>query len=398
MDNHPDTLTQTPNAERLHIVIFGRRNVGKSSLINAITGQQVAITSDTPGTTTDPVNKAMEIYPLGPCLLTDTAGYDDTGELGALRNKRTQQAIAQAHLALIVIDQEPQDLDQAWMDALKSHHIPYLVVLNKSDLLDAAQIAAVEKKTGAKIIAVSALKHEGIEALRLKMASLLPHDEARSITGSLAQAGDVVLLVMPQDQQAPKGRLILPQVQTIRDLLDKNCTVVSATAQGLPSALNALSKPPRLIIADSQVFGQVYAQKPAESLLTSFSVLMAAYKGDIAYMVQSAKRIDQLHKRSKILIAEACTHAPLSEDIGRKKIPALLKKRYGVSDVTVTSGKDFPDDLSAYDLVIHCGACMFTRRLMLARTRQAIEQQVPMTNYGLAIAHLKGILDKVVIP
>ena len=203
---------------------------------------------------------------------------------------------------------------------------------------------------------------------------------------------------MPQDQQAPKGRLILPQVQTIRDLLDKNCTVVSATAQGLPSALNALSKPPRLIIADSQVFGQVYAQKPAESLLTSFSVLMAAYKGDIAYMVQSAKRIDQLHKRSKILIAEACTHAPLSEDIGREKIPALLKKRYGVSDVTVTSGKDFPDDLSAYDLVIHCGACMFTRRLMLARTRQAIEQQVPMTNYGLAIAHLKGILDKVVIP
>lgn len=387
-------LQETPAAQRLHIALYGRRNAGKSSLINALTGQQVALVSPVAGTTADPVKKAMELHPIGPVLFIDTAGYDDEGELGQLRVEATRDTLARADVALLVIAGEPSQEDLQWAQQLREKNTPFLVAQTKGDLAAPAQLPP---DLAERAVAVSAATGEGIEALRAALTALVPEDFGRQdLTRGLCSAGDVVLLVMPQDIQAPKGRLILPQVRTIRHLLDLKCTVVSTTADGLDGALAALSAPPKLIITDSQCFPLVAAKKPGESLLTSFSILMAADKGDIDAFAQGAKAIGTLHEHSRVLIAEGCTHAPLEEDIGRVKIPNLLRKRVGQGlQVDVVAGNDFPHDLTGYDLVIHCGGCMFNRAYVLSRLAQAQGQGVPMTNYGVAIAYLTGILDQV---
>ena len=399
-------LNEVPNANRLHIGIFGKTNSGKSSLLNIITGQSTSIVSDVAGTTTDVVYKAMEINPLGPCVLMDTAGLEDNTSLGAQRLEKTQLAMDKADMAIIVF---PADGRQDFASELqllarfRQKNIPVLCLINDfSDNKEAVvdlQTRLAEKLKDSKIKAVVAdCSHVGnIDELRMALASLMPEDfDTEYITGRLVSEDDVVLLVMPQDIQAPKRRLILPQVQTIRELLDRKCLVITATADKYQQALSQLKTAPKLIITDSQVFKYVYEHKPAESCLTSFSVLFAAYKGDLAYYIEGAKHIDSLTENSKVLIAECCTHAPLQEDIGRVKIPALLRKRFGAKlQVDVVSGTDFPENLSAYDLIIQCGGCMFNRQFIMTRIEKARAETVPMTNYGITIAYLTGILDKI---
>lgn len=397
-------LNQTPRAERVHIAFFGRRNSGKSSLINAFAGHQVALVSDVAGTTTDPVYKSMEIHGIGPCVLIDTAGYDDEGFLGEMRVEMTRRVLKETDAAVLLIssDTDPTDdlaMEREWAAAMKESGTPVLCVLSRADLnRDSAVLAAsVKEKLGLDAESVSVMDGGVTDRLRLLLLRLLPENLfARSIASHLVQPGDTVLLVMPQDIQAPRGRLILPQVQTIRDLLDGSCVVVSVTADRMDSALAALKEPPALIITDSQVFPLVYQKKPVESALTSFSVLMAAYKGDINAFVAGAEAVDALTENSRILIAEACTHAPMEEDIGRVKIPAMLRKRFGTGlQVDMVSGKDLPADLSVYDLIVHCGACMFNRQYVLSRISAAHAAGVPITNYGTLIAKITGILDKV---
>jgi len=399
------TLNQTPRAERVHIAFFGRRNSGKSSLINAFAGHKVALVSDVAGTTTDPVYKSMEIHGIGPCVLIDTAGYDDEGFLGEMRVEMTRRVLKETDAAVLLISSDTDSADdltmeREWAAAMKEAGIPVLCVLSRADLNrdSAALVAAVKEKLGLEAESVSVMDDGVTERLRLMLLRLLPENLfARSIASHLVQPGDTVLLVMPQDIQAPKGRLILPQVQTIRDLLDGSCVVISVTADRIDDALAALKEPPALIITDSQVFPLVYQKKPAESALTSFSVLMAAYKGDINAFVTGAEAVDALHENSRILIAEACTHAPMEEDIGRVKIPAMLRKRFGAGlQVDMVSGKDLPADLSVYDLIVHCGACMFNRQYVLSRISAAHAAGVPITNYGTLIAKITGILDKVI--
>ena len=401
-------LVHTPNANRLHIALFGKRNSGKSSLINALTGQNTALVSDTPGTTTDPVQKAMEIHGIGPCLFIDTPGFDDEGELGNRRIERTWKAVEKTDIALLLCagggsaeeTGEPDFTEELhWLEQLKAKNIPTILLINKADIRkNTASLAIRIKETfGSQPIPVSAKEKTGVELIRQAILEKLPEDfDQQSITGSLVTEGDLVLLVMPQDIQAPKGRLILPQVQTIRELLDKKCLIMSCTTDKLRETLQALSRPPKLIITDSQVFKTVYEQKPEESRLTSFSVLFAGYKGDIRYYVRSASAIGSLTESSRVLIAEACTHAPLSEDIGRVKLPHLLRKRIGEKlSIDIVAGTDFPQDLTPYSLVIHCGACMFNRKYVLSRIERARLQNVPMTNYGVAIAFLNGILNQI---
>lgn len=401
-------LVHTPNANRLHIALFGKRNSGKSSLINALTGQDTALVSDTPGTTTDPVQKAMEIHGIGPCLFIDTPGFDDEGELGNRRIEHTWKAVEKTDIALLLCagggsaeeTGEPDFTEELhWLEQLKAKNIPTILLINKADIRkNTASLAIRIKETfGSQPIPVSAKEKTGVELIRQAILEKLPEDfDQQSITGSLVTEGDLVLLVMPQDIQAPKGRLILPQVQTIRELLDKKCLIMSCTTDKLRETLQALSRPPKLIITDSQVFKTVYEQKPEESRLTSFSVLFAGYKGDIRYYVKSASAIGSLTESSRVLIAEACTHAPLSEDIGRVKLPHLLRKRIGEKlSIDIVAGTDFPQDLTPYSLVIHCGACMFNRKYVLSRIERARLQNVPMTNYGVAIAFLNGILNQI---
>ena len=401
-------LVHTPNANRLHIALFGKRNSGKSSLINALTGQDTALVSDTPGTTTDSVQKAMEIHGIGPCLFIDTPGFDDEGELGNRRIERTWKAVEKTDIALLLCagggsaeeTGEPDFTEELhWLEQLKAKNIPTILLINKADIRkNTASLAIRIKETfGSQPIPVSAKEKTGVELIRQAILEKLPEDfDQQSITGSLVTEGDLVLLVMPQDNQAPKGRLILPQVQTMRELLDKKCLIMSCTTDKLQETLQALSRPPKLIITDSQVFKTVYEQKPEESRLTSFSVLFAGYKGDIRYYVKSASAIGSLTESSRVLIAEACTHAPLSEDIGRVKLPHLLRKRIGEKlSIDIVAGTDFPQDLTPYSLVIHCGACMFNRKYVLNRIERARLQNVPMTNYGVAIAFLNGILNQI---
>ncbi|CUQ40758.1 [FeFe] hydrogenase H-cluster maturation GTPase HydF [Bacteroides thetaiotaomicron] len=401
-------LVHTPNANRLHIALFGKRNSGKSSLINALTGQDTALVSNTPGTTTDPVQKAMEIHGIGPCLFIDTPGFDDEGELGNRRIERTWKAVEKTDIALLLCaggssaeeTGEPDFTEELhWLEQLKAKNIPTILLINKADIRKNTTSLAIRIKEtfGSQPIPVSAKEKTGIELIRQAILEKLPEDfDQQSITGSLVTEGDLVLLVMPQDIQAPKGRLILPQVQTMRELLDKKCLIMSCTTDKLQETLQALSRPPKLIITDSQVFKTVYEQKPEESRLTSFSVLFAGYKGDIRYYVKSASAIGSLTESSRVLIAEACTHAPLSEDIGRVKLPHLLRKRIGEKlSIDIVAGTDFPQDLTPYSLVIHCGACMFNRKYVLSRIERARLQNVPMTNYGVAIAFLNGILNQI---
>ena len=394
------TLQNTPTANRLHIALFGRRNSGKSSLINALTGQDTALVSDIPGTTTDPVSKAMELHGIGPCVIIDTPGFDDEGTLGEMRIERTLRAIERTDIALLFCEESDLQAEKEWMQQLKSKNIPVILILNKADIREnvSSIVAKIESELQQKPMVVSAKEQKGLEDIRLAILEKLPQDfEQPSITGDLVGENDLVLLVMPQDIQAPKGRLILPQVQTMRELLDKKCLIMSCTTDKLSQTLKALAYPPKLIITDSQVFKTVYEQKPIESLLTSFSVLMAGYKGDIRQFIEGASAIDSLTESSRVLIAEACAHAPMTEDIGRVKIPRLLRKKVGEGlHIDMVSGSDFPKDLSEYDLIIHCGACMFNRKHVMNRLEQASMQQVPMTNYGITLAHLMGILDKIV--
>lgn len=392
------SLTNTPNANRLHIALFGKRNSGKSSLINALTGQDIALVSDIPGTTTDPVSKAMEIHGIGPCLFIDTPGFDDEGELGEMRIERTWKAVEKTDIAILLCESaSAEELD--WLKQLKAKNIPTILLINKVDIRKEVELLTSKIRTtsGSTPLLVSAKQGTGMDQIRQAILEKLPEDyDRQSITGSLAAEGDLVLLVMPQDIQAPKGRLILPQVQTMRELLDKKCLVMSCTTDKLPETLQALSRPPQLIITDSQVFKTVYQQKPEASKLTSFSVLFAGYKGDIQYFVESAAAIESLTETSRVLIAEACSHAPLSEDIGRVKLPRLLRKRIGEKlPIDIVAGTDFPQDLTPYSLVIHCGACMFNRKYVLSRIERAKQQNVPMTNYGVAIAFLNGILNQI---
>lgn len=392
-------MQDTPRANRLHIGLFGKRNSGKSSLINALTNQETALVSDVAGTTTDPVYKAMEIHGIGPCVFIDTAGLDDEGELGALRIRQTMRAMERTDVALLVCTGDDIEKELEWNRLLKEKNIPVIWILNKADLLaDAtATVRSIEKKCGQVPLAVSARTKQGMEDIRRSLIAKLPDETmSQGIVGRLVKEGDTVMLVMPQDIQAPKGRLILPQVQTIRELLDRKCLVISCTTDKIDQMLQALVQPPSLIITDSQVFKTVYEKKPAASRLTSFSVLFAQYKGDINYFIEGANAIGCLTENSHVLIAEACTHAPLAEDIGRVKIPNMLRKKFGAGlQIDHVSGTDFPEDLNKYDLVIHCGACMFNRKYVLNRVAQARNQHIPMTNYGVTIAYLAGILDKI---
>ena len=396
------SLQDTPRSNRLHIGIFGKRNSGKSSLINALTNQKIAVVSDVAGTTTDPVYKSMEIHGIGPCVFIDTAGFDDIGNIGTLRVSQTKKAMEKTDIALMLFCDEPEQTELDWVATLKQNHIPILGVVNKTDVMNHVEELrhSIEEKCKIPVTPVSALTKEGIDQIREELIRSLPADyENGSITGDLAGEGDSVLLVMPQDIQAPKGRLILPQVQILRELLDKKCIVLSATTDKLDEALAALKSPPKLIITDSQVFKTVYDKKPPESMLTSFSVLMAGYKGDLPYFVEGAKAIAGLTEHSRVLIAEACTHAPLAEDIGREKIPRFFRERFGKGmQIDVVSGMDFPEDVSGYDLIIHCGGCMFNRKYVLSRIEKARKANVPMSNYGVVIACLSGILEKIDMP
>ncbi len=391
-------MNATARSNRYHIGIFGRRNAGKSSLVNALAGQQVSIVSDVPGTTTDVVWKNIELPQIGAAVIGDTAGYDDCGELGAMRVESTRKAIARIDLAIVVLSGLPGDIavEKEWRAMLAKADVPTIYILSKCDERNGAK--EWSEALGCEVLPVSAKSGKGVEKLLALMAAYYKKDDnIEDITHALVKKGDTVLLVMPQDAQAPRGRLIMPQVQTLRNLIDKHCLTFCCAPEELPQMLAALKNSPSLVITDSQVFKQVEAVIPAESRLTSFSVLMARHKGDIDSFRSGADALLSLGAGARILIAEACSHIPQNEDIGRVKLPALLRKRFGEGiAVDIVSGNDFPDDLTPYNLIIHCGACMFTRRHVLSRLRQAKAQGVPMTNYGIAIAALTGILHKVV--
>lgn len=403
------SLNDTPRANRLHIGIYGKRNAGKSSLINALTSQDIALVSAEAGTTTDPVFKAMELHPIGPVVFIDTAGFDDEGELGKLRVERTQGVMEKTDIAIVVVDGSAKgDLveEKKWVEELQAKKVPVIIAINKQDVCAYNTEEIKELFSDYPIIQVSAAKGTGLDSLRKAIEKAVPEEYSEDfirerILSDIIGEGELALLVMPQDIQAPKGRLILPQVQTIRELLDRKCTTVATTADGFEKALAVLNKAPDLIITDSQCFNQVYAAKPEESALTSFSVLFAAFKGDIDKFVTGASLLDEMTEKSRVLIAEACTHVPLNEDIGRVKIPNLLRKKFGQNiEITNVCGNDFPaaEELKEYDLVIHCGACMFNRKHVLSRIAAAEAAGVPITNYGVVMAKMAGILDKIEIP
>ena len=392
-------MTTIARSNRYHIGIFGRRNAGKSSLVNALAGQQVSIVSDVAGTTTDVVWKNIELPGIGAAVIGDTAGYDDEGELGAMRVESARKSIARVDLAILLLSAGVSDatLEKEWLSLLDKAAVPVICIVGKKDAFS-AELAFWEGALGRKVYAFSSVTGEGKEQLLSLMAEYYKKDEnIDDITHSLVKAGDTVLLVMPQDAQAPQGRLIMPQVQTLRNLLDKHCLSFCCAPEELPQMLSVLKEPPSLVITDSQVFAQVEKQIPLQSRLTSFSVLMARHKGDIESFRKGADALLALPSDARILIAEACSHIPQNEDIGRVKLPRLLRKHFGEGiTIDVVSGNDFPSDLSSYNIVIHCGACMFTRRHVMSRLRQAKAQEVPITNYGIAIAALTGILPKVV--
>ena len=385
--------------ERTHIAILGRCNAGKSTLVNRITGQDVSIVSDTRGTTTDPVQKAIEINGLGAAIIIDTPGIDDDTLLGNERVARISKMLDKTDIAILLLTSEECNAEIGLIEECRVREIPVVATLAHIDSIDDYPTLqnTLSERLGREVIAISALTGEGIDNLIEKIVTLHSTEE-RLITEGFCQAGDCVLLVMPQDKSAPKGRLIQPQVQAIRELLDRGCTPICCTPGHMAETLAALVEPPKLIITDSQAFAEVYKLKPTASTLTSFSILFARYKGDINLFVEGAKVLDSLTSSSRILIAEACTHTPQHEDIGRVKLPRLLRKRFGETlHIDIVSGADYPEDLTSYDLVIHCGACMFNRKHVLSRIERARQQGVAITNYGVILAALTGILERVKI-
>ena len=367
-------MNNTATSERVHIAIFGNCNSGKSSLLNAIAGQSVAVVSDVAGTTTDIVQKSIELPGVGAALLIDTPGLDDNTTLGQLRTAQSHKVLAKTDIAIVLLP-----VEQAFLDKLQTLEIPTIKVHSKCDIIPTADSNA---------IAVSSTTGEGIGTL-LKTIAAAVTAEQRYITDGICEAGDTVLLVMPQDSSAPKGRLIKPQVEVIRELLDRGCTPVCCQTEGMQSALNALATTPKVVITDSSAFAAVKPLVPQGVTLTSFSILFARYKGDIDLFREGAKHLLTLDGNAHILIAEACSHIPQSEDIGRVKLPRLLRKKLGENITTdIVGGNDFPEDLTKYDIIIHCGACMFNRRYVLNRIAQAKQQGTPITNYGLAIEAL----------
>jgi len=392
-------MQDTPKANRLHIAIFGKRNAGKSSLINAITGQQIALVSDFAGTTTDPVYKAMELLPIGPVVIIDTAGLDDEGELGELRIKKTKEVMGKTDLAILVFTAESKDftLEKEWFNDLKERNIPVIGVINKVDL-DDIDVEELQKDFDIPFVKVSAKNKQNIGKLKELIQINAPKDyERETIVGDIIKPKDLILLVAPQDIQAPKGRLILPQVQVLRDILDHDAMPIIVKDSELEDSLKVLNKKPDLVITDSQVFAKVNSIIPKDVPLTSFSILFARYKGELEYFVQGAKKINELKPGDNVLIAEACTHHPLEGDIGRQKLPKWLEEKAGGKlNITVNAGVDFPEDLIKYKLVVHCGSCMFNRKQLMTRIIRCSEQNVPITNYGVAIAEINGILDRVI--
>lgn len=393
------SLNQTPSAERIHIGFFGKRNAGKSSLINAITGQSLAIVSDVKGTTTDPVLKSMELLPLGPVVLIDTPGLDDEGELGALRIQKACQMLSKTDIAVLVVDGSigMTAEDQQILNRIQKKAIPYLIVYNKFDL--GSDILSDTQPEQRKI-AVSAKNGYQITELKERIAGLLPKEQSdKKIVGDLLVPLDFVVLVIPIDSAAPKGRLILPQQQTIRDILDAGAVSIVVKDTELKDTLAKLPVKPKLVITDSQAFGKVAKEVPQDILLTSFSILFARYKGNLAAVASGAKMLDQLQDGDTVLICEGCTHHRQCDDIGSVKLPRwILEHTKKDIHFSFTSGTEFPDDLSGYRLIIHCGGCMLNEREMKYRMRCAKDQSVPMTNYGTAIAHMKGILERSLEP
>lgn len=390
-------MQTTPTAERLHIALLGRCNSGKSTLLNALTAQQSAIVSPIAGTTTDPVRKPIEINGLGATVLIDTPGLDDGSTLGRERMVRTTKVLDQTDIAIVLFTDAGYDIEEQIIEECRVREIPTIAVLTQMDRLADAEALRrnIESRINAPVIALSAETGEGLDSLKERLGTLRPADE-RLITEGFCNSADSVLLVMPQDKSAPKGRLIQPQVQTIRELLDRGCTITCCTPDGMAAALATLRRSPDLIITDSQAFEQVYALKPADSTLTSFSILFARYKGDIELFTEGVKALKNITSTSRILIAEACTHTPQNEDIGRVKLPRLLRKRFGEElQIDIVGGAEYPEDLTPYDLVIHCGACMFNRRHVLSRVERARKQGVAITNYGVILAALGGILERV---
>jgi [FeFe] hydrogenase H-cluster maturation GTPase HydF len=399
-------MTTTPKGLRLHIGFFGRRNVGKSSLLNAITRQQVSIVSAVAGTTTDPVEKPMELLPLGPVLFIDTAGIDEEmgeGSLGALRVEKTRKALERTEIAVLVAEAGVWGaFEERLLADFVAQKTPALVVFNKIDAgAPTESLLGQLRAEKTRFVLVSAATGQGIGDLRQALLDLAPPDfiDSPAIAGDLVGPGELAILVVPIDKEAPKGRLILPQVQTIRDLLDTDAMCMVVKERELRSALDRLKTPPKLVVTDSQAFLKVAADTPREVPLTGFSVLMARFKGDLTAQVEGAMAIEKLKAGDRILIAEACTHHPIGEDIGRVKIPRWLTQYTGVKlDFVPMQGRDFPDDLSSYKLVIHCGACMWNRRQMLSRILQCRQAGVPITNYGLTIAYSLGIFARALEP
>lgn len=396
-------MQNTPKGLRLHIGIFGRRNAGKSSFLNAVTGQDVAIVSEVPGTTTDPVEKPMELLPLGPVLFIDTAGVDDAGELGEMRTGKTRQIVERTDIAVLVVDSAQwSEYEDELLALFDKRGIPAIVVFNKIDLRQpACEMVTKLQGEDRAVVMMSAVSRTGVSDFKSALINIVPDEflQPQTIVGDLVSPGELVVLVVPIDLEAPKGRLILPQVQTIRDLLDNDCCCAVVKERELKKMLDNLKTPPALVVTDSQAFLKVAGDTPKDVFLTSFSILFARMKGDLGTFVDGAKAIEDLKPGARVLISEACTHHPVGEDIGRVKIPRWLTQYVGCSiECNVISGRDFPADLSDYSLVVQCGSCMFNRRQILTRIMQCKEAGVPITNYGLCIAYTQGIFERALAP
>lgn len=398
------SLNATPRGNRVHIALFGKRNAGKSSVINAITDQEIAIVSDVKGTTTDPVYKSMEILPIGPTVIIDTAGLDDFGELGELRKKKTIEVLAKTDVALVVIDgsQGVTEDDRFILDLIREKNIPQILVLNKQDAAQttAEEIESLKEEFKVAVLPVSAATGTGIQSLKKAIASSLPEDEDKfRIIGDLIQPGDLVVLVTPIDKAAPKGRLILPQQQTIRDILESDAIAVVTKEHELKETLEKLGTKPKLVVTDSQAFLKVSADTPKDIPLTSFSILFARHKGDLNELIAGAKHIRNLEDGDTVLISEGCTHHRQADDIGRVKIPRWIRQMTGKQiEFEYTSGTQFTENIEKYSLIVHCGACMLNKTAMHYRINQAKHFNVPIVNYGVLIAHVQGIIGRAIEP